>query len=60
MDPIDTDIMTPMEVAKALRMPHTTVLYHLRKGNIPGKQIGNRWLVLRETVDKIKDEARGK
>lgn len=55
---MQTDIMKPSEVATALRMPTQTVLYHLRKGTIPGKKIGTRWLVLRSEVQKILDGAK--
>ena len=48
----DHNLMTVKETAMYLRMPEPTVYYHLKRGQLPAVQIGGRWRVKRDLIDR--------
>lgn len=57
MPSIDDDLVRPAWVAERLGIPKRTVYHHLREGLLPGRRLGNRWLILRASIEKIRAEA---
>jgi excisionase family DNA binding protein len=57
MDAIDDDLVRADWVAGRLGLPKRTVYAHLRNGLLPGRRLGNRWLILRVEIEKIRAEA---
>ncbi len=57
MPSIDDDLVRPAWVAERLGLPKRTVYHHLREGTLPGRRLGNRWLILRASIEKIRAEA---
>jgi excisionase family DNA binding protein len=51
------DIMTAMELAKMLRIHAVTVRLKAEAGQIPGRQIGNRWRFSRARINQWMQEA---
>jgi len=47
----EDDIMTAAEVAKMLRIHAVTVRLQATAGQIPGRQIGNRWRFSRTRIN---------
>lgn len=45
------DLLTPAEVADALRVKRATALDYMRRGVIPAFKIGRRWYALRPRLD---------
>lgn len=46
------DLLTPDEVAKALRVQRTTALDYMRRGVIPAAKIGKQWYSPRPLLDE--------
>ncbi len=55
-----TDIMTPEEIAELLRIPRSTVVMLLARGDIPGRKVGRRWRALRQHVEAYESGIRHK
>ena len=53
----DGDIMTATEVGKLLRIHAVTVRLKAAAGQIPGRQIGNRWRFSRTRIKHWVQEA---
>lgn len=49
------DLLTPDEVAAALRIQRTTALDYMRRGVIPARKIGRRWYSPRPLLDEYLD-----
>lgn len=56
------DLLTVKETSQYLRMPLPTVYYLIQKGKLPAVQIGGRWRVKRDIIDrdilKLKEDYR--
>jgi excisionase family DNA binding protein len=50
METQDSDIMTPSEACRFLRVSLPTLRDAVRRGQIPSIRIGNRWRVLRAAL----------
>lgn len=48
-----SEIMTPKEVAKYLKMSVLTVYKHAKQGIIPGFRIGNSWRFDKQKIDEV-------
>ena len=48
-----SDIMTPKEVAKYLKMSVLTVYKHAKLGTIPGFRVGNSWRFDKKKIDEV-------
>jgi len=48
-----SEIMTPKEVAKYLKMSVLTVYKHAKQGTIPGFRIGNSWRFDKQKIDEV-------
>jgi len=46
------ELMTVKETAEYLRIPLPTVYYLVQRGQLPAIQIGGRWRIKRETLDR--------
>ena len=46
-----SEIMTPKEVAKYLKMSVLTVYKHAKQGTIPGFRVGNSWRFDKKRID---------
>jgi len=46
-----SEIMTPKEVARYLKMSVLTVYKHAKQGTIPGFRIGNSWRFDKRRID---------
>lgn len=46
------ELMTPAQTAKYLKIPAPSVYYLLQMGKLPGIQIGGRWKVKRDLIDR--------
>lgn len=57
VDQIDDDIVRANWVAKRLGVPKRTVYHLLRSGLLPGKRLGNVWLIRRDVIERIIAEA---
>lgn len=49
---METDIMTPEEVADFLRLNRETVYRNLRRGQLPGIKVGSQWRVSRAALNR--------
>ena len=47
-----SEIMTPKEVAKYLKMSVLTVYKHAKQGTIPGFRVGNSWRFDKKKIDE--------
>src|ERR687895_439418 len=45
-----TDVMSTSEVAELLRIPRSTVYELARRGDLPARRVGRRWLFLRDPL----------
>ena len=45
------DFITPAEIQVVLGMSETTVYQALARGDIPARQIGRRWFIVREVFN---------
>ena len=45
-----TDVMSTREVADLLGIPHSTVYELARRGDLPARRVGRRWLFLRDRL----------
>jgi excisionase family DNA binding protein len=45
-----TDVLSTTEVAELLGIPRSTVYDLARRGDLPARRVGRRWLFLRERV----------
>lgn len=45
------DILDGGEVAKLLHLPVSTVLDYARRGLLPGRKLGRRWIFLRDDLE---------
>jgi len=45
-----TDVLSTTEVAELLGIPRSTVYELARRGDLPARRVGRRWLFLRERV----------
>ena len=43
-----TDVLSTTEVAELLGIPHSIVYEPARRGYLPARRVGRRWLVLRD------------
>ena len=50
--PMDSDIMTILEVAEYLKLNEKTAYRHAAAGKIPGFKIGGAWRFQRGEIDK--------
>lgn len=48
-----SEIMTPKEVAKYLKMSVLTVYKHAKLGTIPGFRVGNSWRFDKKKIDEV-------
>lgn len=48
--PLESEILTVMEVAKFLRVPKSTVYKLARVGELPASKIGKHWRFLRRDI----------
>ena len=48
-----SEIMTPKEVAKYLKMSVLTVYKHAKQGTIPGFRVGNSWRFDKKKIDEV-------
>ena len=48
-----SEIMTPKEVAKYLKMSVLTVYKHAKQGTIPGFRVGNSWRFDKDKIDEV-------
>ena len=48
-----SEIMTPKDVAKYLKMSVLTVYKHAKSGTIPGFRVGNSWRFVKQQIDEI-------
>ena len=47
-----SEIMTPKEVARYLKMSVLTVYKHAKQGTIPGFRVGNSWRFDKKKIDE--------
>ena len=52
MKPSTHNLMTVKETAEYLRIPLPTVYYLVQRGQLPAVQIGGRWRVKRDAIDR--------
>ena len=52
MKPSNHNLMTVKETAEYLRIPLPTVYYLVQRGQLPAVQIGGRWRVKRDAIDR--------
>jgi excisionase family DNA binding protein len=45
-----TDVLATTEVAELLGIPRSTVHHLARRGELPARRVGRRWLFLRERI----------
>ena len=45
-----TDVLSTTEVAELLGIPRSTVHHLARRGELPARRVGRRWLFLRERI----------
>lgn len=45
------DVLDGREVAELLHLPISTVLEYARRGVLPGRKLGRRWIFLRDEVE---------
>jgi excisionase family DNA binding protein len=45
-----TDVLSTREVAELLGIPRSTVLELARRGDLPARRVGRRWLFLRDRL----------
>ena len=48
-----SEILTPKEVAKYLKMSVLTVYKHAKQGTIPGFRVGNSWRFDKNRIDEV-------
>lgn len=48
--PVDSEILTVMDVARFLRVPKSTVYKLARLGHLPASKIGKHWRFLRRDI----------
>jgi excisionase family DNA binding protein len=54
MTAMDTqELLTTEEAAAILRMTRDSLSRKVQKGDIPGVKVGKRWLIRKETLDKL-------
>jgi excisionase family DNA binding protein len=45
------DVLDGRDVAELLHLPLSTVLEYARRGLLPGRKLGRRWIFLRDEVE---------
>ena len=45
-----TDVLSTSEVAELLGIPHSTVHELARRGDLPARRVGRRWIFLRDRL----------
>jgi excisionase family DNA binding protein len=45
------DVLDGRDVAELLHLPLSTVLEYARRGVLPGRKLGRRWIFLRDEVE---------
>lgn len=45
-----TDVLSTTEVAELLGIPRSTVHHLARRGELPARRVGRRWLFLRDRI----------
>jgi excisionase family DNA binding protein len=45
------DVLDGRDVAELLHLPTSTVLEYARRGLLPGRKLGRRWIFLRDEVE---------
>ena len=55
------NLLTVKETAKYLRIPLPTVYYLVQRGQLPAIQIGGRWRIKKDSLDKdvLKEDTLG-
>jgi excisionase family DNA binding protein len=53
------DVLTMREVADLLRLPLSTVGEFARRGTLPGRKLGRRWIFLRDELEGALRSASG-
>ncbi len=51
------DVLDGREVAELLHLPISTVLEYARRGVLPGRKLGRRWIFLRDEVEEAVRQA---
>jgi excisionase family DNA binding protein len=46
------DVLDGRDVAELLHLPISTVLEYARRGVLPGRKLGRRWIFLRDEVEE--------
>jgi len=46
-----TDVLSTSEVAELLGIPRSTVHHLARRGELPARRVGRRWLFLRDRLE---------
>lgn len=52
-----SDLIGPEEAARILGKSRQWVTQLLRDEKLPGQKVGQRWIIRREDVEKLRDEA---
>jgi hypothetical protein len=45
------DVLDVRDVAELLHLPISTVLEYARRGLLPGRKLGRRWIFLRDEIE---------
>ncbi len=45
------DVLDGRDVAELLHLPISTVLEYARRGLLPGRKLGRRWIFLRDEIE---------
>jgi excisionase family DNA binding protein len=45
------DVLDGRDVAELLHLPLSTVLEYARRGLLPGRKLGRRWIFLRDEIE---------
>jgi Helix-turn-helix domain len=45
------DVLDGSDVAELLHLPLSTVLEYARRGLLPGRKLGRRWIFLRDEIE---------
>jgi excisionase family DNA binding protein len=51
------DVLDGRDVAELLHLPISTVLEYARRGVLPGRKLGRRWIFLRDEVEEAVRQA---
>jgi excisionase family DNA binding protein len=51
--PVMTEVLSPEQVAKILKVPEPDVITSLESGDLKGKKIGSQWRVTQAAIDQF-------